>query len=107
MMAEPAGIVSLGPESGPRHASFAAACANLGRPVQMIGWGAFLADPTILEAALHHGAYLRFDTPDQDIASIVALYHAGEAKAREQGVATLPPGSEARLAQGDIGSPAR
>lgn len=107
MTAEPVGIVSLGPESGPRHASFAAACANLGHPAQMIGWSAFLADPTILEAALHPGAYLRFDTPDQDIASIAALYRAGEAATREQGIATLPPGSEARLAHGDIGSPAQ
>lgn len=107
MTAEPVGIVSLGPESGPRHASFAAACESLGRRVQMIGWGAFLADPTILDSALHPGAYLRFDTPDQDIASIAALYRAGEASARGQGIATLPPGSEARLAQGDIGSPAQ
>jgi len=107
MTAEPVGIVSLGPESGPRPASFTAACANFGHRVRMIGWGEFLADPTILESALHPGAYLRIDTPDQDITSIAALYRAGEAAAREQGIAILPQGSEARLAQGDIGSPAQ
>ena len=107
MMAEPAGIVSLGPVSGPRHASFAAACERFGMPVRTIGWNAFLADPAILDSALHPGAYLRFDTPDQDIASIAALYCAGEATALEKGIETLPQGSEARLAQGDIGSPAQ
>jgi hypothetical protein len=107
MTAAPTGIVSLGPVSGPRHASFAAACERFGLRARMIGWDAFLADPAVLKAALYPGAYLRFDTPDQDIPAIAALYRAGETAAREQGIETVPQGSEARLARGDIGSPAQ
>lgn len=106
-MTGPAGIVTLGAASGPRHASFAAACARFGQVPRMIGWKAFLDDPAMLDAALRPGAYLHFDTPDQDVPAIAALYRAGETAARAAGFATLAESSEARLAGGDIGSPAQ
>jgi glutathione synthase/RimK-type ligase-like ATP-grasp enzyme len=103
-----ADIIALGATSGPRHESFVAACIDQrGRPPLAVSWDAFLGDPAMLDAALHPGAYLRIDTPDQDVAAIAALYRAGEAAARAAGLETLPPGSEARLAAGDIGSPAQ
>jgi hypothetical protein len=99
-------VIALGASAGPRHASLVAACVErFGRPPLTISWDAFLADPGLLKAALHPGAWLRMDTPDQDIAAIAALYRLGESWAVEARIETLPPGSEARLAAGDIGSP--
>lgn len=106
-MTDSAGIVVLGPSSGPRHASFAAACERFGRRAQTIAWNAFLDDPTVLQAALRPGAYLRFDTPDQDIRAIASLYRAGKSGAGRAGFATLAEVCETRLASGDIGSPAQ
>lgn len=101
-------IVVLGPSRGPRHDSFAAACAaHWGAPPRTLSWDAFLAAPERLAALIDAGTWLRFDTPDQDVAALAALYGAGETAARAAGFATLAAADCARLARGELGSPAQ
>jgi len=101
-------IITIGAPSGPRHQSFTLACVEeLGYRPRSISWAAFLDDPAVLDEEMRPNSYLRFDTPDQDVADISALYRAGEDAAVAAGIETVPAGSEARLAQGAIGSPAQ
>ena len=87
-------IVVLGPATGSRIRSFAAACeAYRGRPPSILSWADFPAAPARLDALLEAGDYLRIETPDRDLASQASLYGGGT--------------SEAELGGGAIGSPSR
>jgi hypothetical protein len=99
-------VIVLGPASGSRLNSFSAACAEkFGRPPRVISWSAFLENPDVLHRALSANAYLKFESPDRDFASLAALYAAGEAQASAQGVEVLSVRDVETLRQGAIGSP--
>lgn len=71
-------IVVLGPETGSRIRSFAAACeAYRGRRPRLLSWAEFVAAPARLETMLSAGDYLRVETPDRDLAARASLYGAG------------------------------
>lgn len=99
-------LVMIGPAYGPRRDSFVGACRrNFGVEPLLLSWAQFCAAPDRLADALDDASYLRFETPDQDLDSLAALYARGEAPAVESGVEILPAREYERLRAGDIGSP--
>jgi hypothetical protein len=93
----PFDLITIGAASGPRRDSIVAAYTEMrGHAPQAMSWAEVIAEPGKLAARLHPNAYVRFDSPDQDRASLAALYQSGEV-GLQSGL----------MHDGDIGSPTR
>jgi hypothetical protein len=102
-------IVILGATTGPRVDAFRAAVARLGGQATFVGYDHLADDERTLEAALQPGTVLRFDSPDRERASLLALYRAGTADAAEAQYPVLADADLERVLdrRGAIGSPAQ
>jgi hypothetical protein len=91
----PFDLITIGAASGPRRESIVGAYTEMmGCAPHALSWAEVIAEPGKLAALLHPNAYVRFDSPDQDRASLAALYQCGGA-GHASGL----------MAVGDIGAP--
>lgn len=103
------GVVILGPGVGRRILQFLEAARRAGiRNVPVVGYADFARNPERLVKLLGPGAWLRFESPDEDASAFRALYEAGKVKAETLGYPVLSDRDlDAACAGSAIGSPAQ
>ncbi|MFV0476630.1 MAG: STM4014 family protein [Parahaliea sp.] len=103
-----AAVAIVGGGSGHRSQSLTASClAETGCAPRMISWHDFLKTPASLNRILEGAAWLRFDSPDQDVSELMALYQLGATQPGCPDGTMVLPGQEALLAGGAVGSPSQ